>query len=75
VQLNDKNTQRPQPCSAAGEGGSQAQHPQVIMALAHTSRPHYGVQFHPESVCTTYGLQLLDNFRVLTAQHLHLTLR
>lgn len=35
----------------------------LIMALAHTSRPHWGVQFHPESIATRYGMQLLANFR------------
>ena len=39
----------------------------VLMALAHQQRPHYGVQFHPESVATTYGRQLLLNFKALAA--------
>jgi para-aminobenzoate synthetase len=58
-----------------GSYGNHSEQPSLIMALAHTTRPHYGVQFHPESVCTAYGLQLLDNFRILTAQHLHLPLQ
>jgi len=32
------------------------------MALRHRDRPHYGVQFHPESICTDYGKTLLSNF-------------
>lgn len=37
-----------------------------IMALAHPSRPIIGLQFHPESVLTTHGHRLLQNFLSLT---------
>lgn len=33
-----------------------------IMALKHRHHPTYGVQFHPESILTEHGKQLLKNF-------------
>ncbi|MDP3561177.1 MAG: aminodeoxychorismate synthase component I [Legionellaceae bacterium] len=38
----------------------------TIMALRHKTRQLWGVQFHPESICTAYGKQLLSNFRTIT---------
>ena len=33
-----------------------------IMAIAHKELPIYGVQFHPESICSPDGLKILENF-------------
>ncbi|MBH5399017.1 aminodeoxychorismate/anthranilate synthase component II [Bradyrhizobium sp. CNPSo 4010] len=42
-------------CTAMCEDG-------VIMGLRHRQAPHYGVQFHPESICSQYGRELFANF-------------
>jgi anthranilate synthase component 2 len=34
----------------------------LVMGLAHRTRPHYGVQFHPEAYLTHGGKHLLANF-------------
>jgi anthranilate synthase component II len=38
----------------------------VIQGLSHKSRPIHGVQFHPESIASEYGHNLLKNFIDLT---------
>ncbi len=39
----------------------------MIMALSHKTLPLYGVQFHPESIATESGHDLLGNFLKLAA--------
>jgi anthranilate synthase/aminodeoxychorismate synthase-like glutamine amidotransferase len=39
--------------------------PDIIMAVQHKERPIYGVQFHPESIDTDYGMKLIENFLAL----------
>ena len=36
--------------------------PEVIMAIEHKEQPIYGVQFHPESIETNFGMKLIENF-------------
>jgi para-aminobenzoate synthetase len=40
----------------------------TLMALRHLRRPWWGVQFHPESICTEFGARLLRNFRELSEE-------
>jgi anthranilate synthase component 2 len=40
----------------------------VIMALAHRDKPVFGVQFHPESIASEQGHELLANFLAITGQ-------
>jgi para-aminobenzoate synthetase len=40
----------------------------TLMALRHISRPWWGVQFHPESICTEFGARLLRNFLELSEE-------
>lgn len=34
----------------------------VVMSIRHKYLPIFGVQYHPESILSTYGLKIIDNF-------------
>lgn len=38
----------------------------LIMGVAHRTHPVHGVQFHPESIASQYGYEMLRNFLLLT---------
>jgi anthranilate synthase component 2 len=38
---------------------------QVVMGVRHSNRPHFGVQFHPESILTDHGKTMIENFCLL----------
>jgi para-aminobenzoate synthetase len=48
-------------CTAVAEDG-------VVMALRHRSRALWGLQYHPESICTDFGLQMMRNFTDLVTR-------
>ena len=39
--------------------------PEIIMAIEHKEKSIYGVQFHPESIETDFGMKLIENFLAL----------
>jgi len=41
----------------------------IIMGMRHREHPTYGVQFHPESILTHAGKQLLGNFLTIVKEH------
>jgi anthranilate synthase component 2 len=46
----------------------------IVMGLAHATLPIHGVQFHPESIASEHGHQLLANFLQLAGQNASLPL-
>jgi para-aminobenzoate synthetase len=57
------------------DNSSSRDHPnnnsQVVMALESTTHPHYGVQFHPESIGSleSVGRTLINNFLAICSSH------
>jgi anthranilate synthase component 2 len=43
----------------------------LVMGLAHRSRPHHAVQFHPESYLSGEGMRLLANFLIIAGVDVH----
>ena len=41
----------------------------IVLGLQHRSRPLFGAQWHPESICSTYGREVLRNFRDIVFDH------
>ncbi len=41
----------------------------VVMGVEHTSRPIWGVQFHPESIATEHGRAIAENFYAMAGRH------
>lgn len=40
----------------------------IVMAMHHKTHPVYGIQFHPESILTEYGIEIIENFISITQQ-------
>ncbi len=38
----------------------------IVMSIQHKTHPVYGVQFHPESILTEHGLDIIKNFIAIT---------
>lgn len=47
-----------------------AEEPTVAIPMAgkHKTKPFYGVQYHPESICSEYGAELFKNFWILARE-------
>ena len=58
----------PQQNRADNEAMMQETQP-LVMAIAHKRLPYWGVQFHPESIATGWGAELMSNFQRLCEAH------
>lgn len=42
--------------------GDESNPDKILMAAQHSENPHYGVQYHPESICSSSGFEMIQNF-------------
>lgn len=42
-----------------------------VMGISHKTRPIFGVQFHPESIASEYGHEIIANFLKIAAQGIY----
>ncbi|XP_047334370.1 aminodeoxychorismate synthase, chloroplastic [Impatiens glandulifera] len=57
----------PKHCNGSQEAGRTRK--KILMGVMHSKRPHYGLQFHPESIATSHGRQIFMNFRKITEDY------
>ena len=66
---NNNQNDTTAPTTMASSNGDTETESGVIMGLQHKTLPHYGVQFHPESIGTTEGYTIVENFLKLCHKH------
>lgn len=48
--------------SSDNEDTDDSKNESILMAARHVEFPHFGVQYHPESICSKFGSNLIKNF-------------
>ncbi|KAJ0260097.1 Aminodeoxychorismate synthase [Hirschfeldia incana] len=65
--FSEKKLENLRYCPLSDVDGKQDRH--ILMGIMHSTFPHYGLQFHPESIATTYGSQIFKNFKDITVDY------